>query len=683
MVTELIKDISVPSVLRRLRETARNAESAIIQPAKISDPTMTVLAHPQTRLVHKTDRKNPRAEQREIISLQMKINDIVAQIKAYSSEYRVNHNEASNKQITDSLADLYKSINVDLDHSNMSALEIKDQSDFIRQELKETQARFRELGKDAKHNQERARLNLSAIESYKYLIKLQLKLAQLKLVSSTNPLFDSQVALRFLANAKNNGDLLIRELNWRKNRVDASSKIREIETLDFLGQTIWGINLNNLDINIGPGTTTIRQQIWINPRARITSIIKDLKNSDTATAREKIQDLISIYSSATALIQETKEISEQLKALDQYIQEHPAHITETDVLKEIKAKVAAIKKLIPGNESYPIQKDIEYSKDWAAGLRSRIYVLQGNHEDFITVAKALAHIEDLSLLLSMAANKGSLSKINKKIIDQDLNDLLEWTQRGDVYPKQFAESHLKHIPGIIENGFATQRLDPSQATKHYETAAVALEKAAQELSPRLRDLVRISAGTKNKLDMIYIGLKDADIQGRASLISNLFKEKKYAEALEQIQAVKAQYFSFLFPEPGYMRASESLNKLEDCVRRAVKNDKAELQNEVKYLSDLIVADIEHKNQLRLTVVDLDDDQPYKKYVFPNQGITAQGLARWLGKKYISTGNGLKPLTDGSVNKKLQDLNTQTILVASAMPTKTKSIEPGYPRLQAS
>lgn len=682
LVTPLNVD-AVDAVAASLRSRANTAGAAATSFShdRRATPTIpgVVLTQPQQRLSQRVDREDPRAEQRELISLQMKISDVVAAIKAYDSEYRLDHEVASKDKALVSLEKLYTDINTDRDHVKMSYTKLKGLSDDTRQDLKDIQGKFLELGKDAKHNKQRADLNLRAIEAYKFLLKTQIRLAQLKFKESTRPLFDSQTALQLLHNASNSADLLIRELNWRKNRIQAGSKIREMQTLDFLGQTIWNTSIANLDISIRPGATTIRQQIWINPHARLSSIMKDLRASEISIARDKLQDIISLYSSGKliALAGSSAEVNKQLQALDQEIQSQSSSITDAKVLEAIKQKVKTIQALIPEDQSHPIQKDITFSKDEAAGLRSRIHILKENYEDFVQVAKTISHIEDLSLLLTMASKRQLLSKTNKAIIDQDLGELIAWTERGKVYPKQFAKTYLQHIPGIIENGFTSQKETPEQAAKQYQSAAAELKKAASQLIPRLAALVRISAGTKGKLDALYTELKDADIQGRASLIVNLFNENKLNEALEQIQTIKSQYFSFLFPEPGYIRASQSLNRLEDCVRRAAKGN-GKLQDEVKYLADLIVADIEHKNQLRLTVVDFDEESPYRKHVFPNQHITPFGLTKWLHKQFLSTGNGWKSLNALSQSDELNDLNKGNILLASQLPSKMKAISKSLP-----
>ncbi len=677
----VIPDSTSATDLRRVATAA----TALIAPQR-GQPIGEVLARPQQRLKHKTDREDPRAQQREVISLQMRISDVVAGIKAYASDYRSQGQAASKEQLMTSLERLNADINVQLNPDTNSHQEIREQNDLVREELKNIQARFLELGKDANHNQEKADLNLRAIEAYRYLIKTQVKLAQLKLQNTSRPLFDSQTAIQLLHNADRSADLLVRELNWRKNRLQAGSKIREMETLDFLGQTIWSTSLANFDISVKSGTTTIRQKIWINPHTRLGSIMKDLKASDISTARDKIQDLISLYSSplAPALTSSNADFLKQLRELDQHVEQQSNSISDANVLEGIKQKVKTLQALIPDDQSHPIQKDITFSKDEAAGLRSRVHILQGNYDDFIEVAKTLAHMEDLSLLLTMAAKRQLLSKSNKVIVDQDLEQLIAWITRGKVYPKQFAKAYLQHIPDIVNKGFEAQRSDSitDQGTKQYELAATEIRKAADMLRPRLADLVNISKGTKSKLDAIYTELKDTDIQGRASLITNLFNEEKYAETLEQIQTIKSQYFTFLFPEPGYIRASQSLNKLEDCVRRAVRHGGTKLQAEVKYLSDLIIADIEHKNQLRLTVVDFDEESPYKKYVFPNQHITPFGLTKWLQKQFLSTGNGWKSLNDLSKNDELSDLNKRNILLASQLPSKMKTIAKSLPVIAA-
>lgn len=650
---------SISEVARTLQQGATAATALLKKSIVANSPIGQVLAAidapslDQKRYRTKPDREDPRAEQNEVIGWQLTISEIQADINHYIATLRTTADTPS-AYVQSRLEALDHSINVNW-QENRSDDELRAQNDFIREELKTVVKRFRELGSGKEHNQERAELNLRAINAYKYLMKSQIRLAKSNVTKSSNRIFSSMTALRCLDNASKVGDLLIRELNWRKNRVDATSKIREIATIDFLGQTIWNTSLANLDISVTGGVTTIRQQVWIKPYARLAAINRDFKQGKLEDAREKLQELIPLYPLGT-------EVGGPLEALDLYIASR-AKSPEPAEIEEFTRQVTAIQAMIPERRSFPIHKDIHFAKDAQAGLRSRVHVLEGNYEDYVTIAKTSAHLEDLVLLLEMAAGRGSLSKVNKTMLTEELAMLLDWTRAGNVYPKQFAAKYLNGIIAIVELGYQAQKEDSVEAAKQYQIAAKQLLDATTALKARLQDISRISAGTKRKLNALYEDIRDVDLQGRAGSISEMFAQSKYKEALEQVVAMQA-----LIPRqdlaPGYKRVLKTLTEL----KAGLENPTKIAPEYIRYLTDLITLDIEKKNQLRLVVVDFDAAVPQKKYVFPNQGISEKGLASWLRKTFLAAGHGWKPAQQLET-RSLKDDPSRMFLVCNQRPTK--------------
>ncbi|MDA1021661.1 MAG: hypothetical protein O2962_08975 [Cyanobacteria bacterium] len=613
---------------------------------------------PAIRFTKRTDRDDPRADMREVVTLQIQLDKIMAEVKDFQSSYQ--QGDKADDLIL-RLETLYRAIDINLQikDSDWDAAGIKDYIDTISKEAKKQTDRLKDIRYDPDAKKERSDISDGLIETYKFNAKLRIKQAQLLLQEKDQAGKSANQACQnimpILIQSDIACDKLKQELNWRKNRSDTVARTQEMQTLDALGQTIWGIDLDKLDIKYDGNQTTIRQQVWIRPRAYIATIVKDLKANDNESAIERLDHLLGLYTNQHSphLLSNHKAIQEGVQAIKEIITQVDEEAVNTDQLKDIREKIKTIQALvIPADQAHAIYKDYVFDKDPAAGLRSRVYILRNNKDDFDTVAKTIAYLEnlagndspgrrsvyDIPGLLTMAAKTMSLTKADKETIDKDIQTIIDWAQRGKVYPKQFAKNYLEHIPAMIQRGYDQQKANPIEAARQYRKAAAEINKAVNKLRPRLNDIIGISQGTKRKFDSLLVEYKDMDIKSRSTRMLELFQNQQYDDVLAEIQKLRDLYFRYLAPEPGYKRIANNLARIEHCTRKATSqgDQRGHLLNDIKYYTQLMSLDIDHKNTLRLSVYNLDSAPARAEFIYPPVKVhTEADLLSWLQREHIS------------------------------------------------
>lgn len=613
---------------------------------------------PAIRFTKRTDRDDPRADMREVVTLQMQLDKIMAEVRDFQSSYQQGDKAGD---LVLRLETLYNAIDINLQikDSKWNAEAIKDYIQVINQEAKRQTDRLKDIRYNPEAKEERSQISDGLIETYRFNAKLRIKQAQLFLQEKNQAGKSANQACQnimpILIQSDIACDKLKQELNWRKNRSDTVARTQEMQTLDALGQTIWGIDLDKLDIKYDGNQTTIRQQVWIRPRAYIATIVKDLKTQDKESAIERLDHLLGLYTNRQSqhLLSNHKDIQEGVQAIKDIVINLGEEVLSADQLKAIREKIKTIQALvIPADQAHAIYKDYIFDKDPAAGLRSRVYILRNNKDDFDKVAKTIAYLEnlagndsqgrrsvyDIPGLLTMAAKTMSLTKADKETIDKDMQTIIDWAQRGNVYPKQFTRDHLEHIPAMIQRGYDQQKANPIEAARQYRKAAAEINKAVNKLRPRLNDIIGISQGTKRKFDSLLVEYKDMDIKSRSTRMLELFQNQKYDDVLAEIQKLRDLYFRYLAPEPGYKRIANNLARIEHCTRKATSqgDQRGHLLNDIKYYTQLMSLDIDQKHRLRLTAFNLDDAPAKAQFIFPKEEIrTESDLLTWLKREHIS------------------------------------------------
>jgi hypothetical protein len=650
---------NITSEAKAIAALADRAEASLpIHERMVPRTTGEQIGIPQIRFTNKTDRDDPRADMREVITFQRQLDRLMANVQDFQSRFVTG---TSSKELSVQLKTLYDAVDIDLGitDTDWDAAGIKDYINEINTTAKDKLVELKKIRYGHEHRLERSKISKGLIESYRYIAKLRLKQAQLFLEQKDLDQKSASVACQnimpMLIQSDIACDKLKQELNWSKNRVETGKRTKEIETLDTLGKTIWGIDLAELDMSTSPdgSKTTIRQHTWIRPRAYVTTIIQDLKANDPESAIDRLGDLIGLYQNTQSVhfLTNHKSIETQLKSLRTLILKQ----TETslnEAMPEIKEQIQAIQALvIPVDQAHPIYKNFVFDKDPAAALRSRVYILQGNVKDFEKVSKTITYLEnlagndspgrrsahDIPGLLTMAAKATKLSQGEKETLDTDIAEIIQWTKVGNVYPKQFSRDFLEHVPAIINRGFESQNNNPAEAKKQFKKAAAEINKAVNKLRKRLTDLAGISRGTSRKFDSLLIEYKDMHIKSMSYELLRLFNKGDYDTALTEIQKIKKLYFNYLSPEPGYKRVVNDLAQIENCIRKAPSSSYLnDLKNDMEYFCKLMSLDIDQKHRLRLTAFNLDDAPAKAQFIFPKEEIrTENDLLTWLQREHIS------------------------------------------------
>ena len=697
------EELDITQAAEQLRRLA--SQTPALQGIEEQEHSSTTEAHQNIRYVQKPDRENPHAEQKACESIQLKIAELKGEIKQVVADITTEQKDtAEAKQRKESLRQSLQglsekiAISIEVDESDYKTLQRFKNN--LHRKRKEISAKFKELGRSKENAQARADLNSEAISTNKKLLKVQLKLTELLLDGKSklkNILWACNTADGALVGADLTCEELKNELGWRANRAFAGAKVREIKALNPSGEEAWTTKLANLDIAIqkdgGRTTTVVSQAVWVNIHNRLDEIRKDVKRGDITEAREKIEQLRGLATGEQGkggpirVLNSQGNIAAELVSLNQAIPTTLVDGQKPDrkIIDDVASKVESIKSIIPADEEHSIQMNIAFTKDIAAGARSRVHALKNHHEDFIDVAESKAYLEHMVSRLRVAVKKKSLSIKEKETIDRNLPRIIEWAApgRGHVYPKQFVSRYLSPALELIEKGYrlekeASNQEEHDKACRLYRSAASSLDSAAKQLEKRLGDILfRIAPGTKRKFESLYGNLRDDDIKARADVIFDTFKNKDYKAAVEQIEEIRKNYSPHLSPEPGYIRVSKTLAKIESLVQKANSKGQSNQDFEdIEHFTKLIKADIVHKQNWRIKVFDVDASK--LRYVYPPPHITLNGLLGKLGKTWTIVKTWKK--REQTVGVTLKDDNTSPIIVAKEKLSKTFTVPRNLPEI---
>lgn len=667
--------ITESHLAQNLIALADSAAAAIPITAANTRPLAQDLAFPAIRFTSKTNREDPRAATRKVVNFQRQLDKITASFKTFQVKAGA---QSSLEPLKEMVQELYKAIDLDLrtDFTDWDPASFSRYFTELNKSHREEFAKMKTIRYNDDAKSERAELSSKFIEAYKFMIKLRLKQVEVFLAQAQgSPKQVCNKALPILAQADATADRLRQELNWSKNREDTNERTADMQTLDTLGRTIWGIDLAKLDMKLEDNVTSITQRIWIKPQSYIALVLSDLKDQDVVSASERIDDLIKLYSpdgERQTLLGNTTSICTNLETLSQLITDHQAEeAIPSEIINLIKQTQALI---TPPDQAHPIFKEFKFSKDPAAGLRSRVYILQNNTEDFRTVAKVISYLENLSGqgegrkrsvynvpgLLSTASRTCKLSADDFETLNSDLAQIIEWLNLGNVDPKQAARQFLREAPGIIAKGYAAQKDTPEEAARCYRHAASLIKSSVLKLRKRLNDIAGIARGTKTKFDALLIAYKDMHIKAASAEVLKLFKQGNYTKASDELNEIRELYFNHLSPEPGYHRVANNLARLENSIRKANRPLPSTAQvHDVEYYANLTSLDIDHKHELRLSIFDLDQPPARAKFVFTKPKTEADFLQAMGGKSHIAFKNPRDLTEAGYRSDSSRDLEDET------------------------
>ena len=675
------------STLPRITEASALTPGGEVAQAQIDLSPEDLIEAPGIRFRKRTYREDPCSEEHACVEIQKAL----LTLKADLDTLRPSNELLQDHSYIQSLAELYGNIDVDIRETKNHQF-YREFLDRLQLRRKAIYDEIDEIERTKYDKAALARLNREAIRVNRLMLKVQIKTAGLILRGRSPNSTGGNIWIHagaLLTAASNSAQLLKEESHFRVMRDQGTATIREMTTTDWGGERVWTTNLGNLDVTIeAPEDTTdgqepkvrIRQRRWVNVHTTLTQIRRHVKRGEIATAIKKTELLQSLYRLRRILvINQYINVSKDLRVLKQAISQlTDGVVPDTGAIGNIPEQVDNLIGKIPAkNAKHWVWMDIEY-KNLGAATRSQLHTIAGNRIDFGTVLQNKALIEYYAEKLRVAAEKGYLLNRNKDLIEAGTTRLAVWAGRGFVYIKQFTCEELKPALKLMNEGFGLEK-NPAEAEslqKFYRGSAEWFAKTAGELDRRLEDLKRTVDGVKNRGNEIYSQFRDTDITSRANLILEAFRRGNYREALKQTGAIRGRYLECPLEEPGYIRITATLGKLESLIHQTSRHDRSEdTRKDVEHCVNLIKADVEHKLTYRVKVFDADTKR--LRYVYPHPNTKLGGLLNMLGKTWIIR-NGWQT-KDQIRDALLVDDNARPFVVAEQKPTGTVSIPTTHPK----
>ncbi|MFC1548486.1 hypothetical protein ACFL5E_00850, partial [Candidatus Omnitrophota bacterium] len=602
---------------------------------------------PQVRYKQKPERELDErfAEQRASIEMQKDIAMLLGTIEVINADSRNAKQDAEKAEIRERenaflvrLRDLYKNMQVNI-HEDRTY-------NFYSKKLKELKDRrlslYRRIEKADDESDKNAleRLNREVIRNNRIIIKLQLLIAGMLVRGKsrrTNNKFkrNRNAAIWTLRGALNSAKTLEEELFYRIQRLRGSKRVRQIETTDWMGELIRTFRLDGFDVKVEDAESeeeeskvTVRQQKWINVHTTLVQIRRDFKRGDINEALEKIDMLIKLYSVRYIVVMERyRNIADDLKELRGIIAGCPdANAPPKEKKQEVSRKIDDLGK----NIQHPKQRiwvDIPY-KNLEKSFHGKLKIIAGYIPEYNLILQNKTNMEYYAEKLAEAAQRGLLSKRNKAMILRGLDRLHRWTERGFVYPKQFAAIDLKPAIELVD------RDDHKAAAKY-------LKSATKQLDARMTEIDRISGHIRKHAAGIYSEFRDADISKRLDDVIEFLGRRDFEQALSAASEIRQLYFEQELIEPGLIRADHNLRRINGMIRSAsrARNSEVAITN-IKKFADILKGDIEHKGSFRVAV-QMEDGTSRSVFLVP--GTTVNGLLRMLRKNpsrtWVSIGRG--------------------------------------------
>ena len=610
------------------------------------------------------------AEMRASLDQQRDINRAIEDLEFIMADYK-NANSAEQKDdltkrfkpLLHFLAEIYHSISSDLEENKDFTFYQK----LLQEKNKEQDELYKKIIDADKNKQKKTlqRLNIEAVSLNKLIIKLQIRVAGMILrgrSEHTNVLVGCKASYKTLIGAVNNVHLLREELRYRISRLHGGKLMREFDTTDWMGDLIKTSDFEGFDMEILDSDKEeeykifIRQGRWINVHTTLRNIQAAIKKGDNKFAFDKLKTLTNIYSVRYIIANERyHDIADELKAMTKMlINIADAHAPPSDdQMKFFNDKVNALIYKI----AYPNQKvwvDVPY-KSLDKALRGRtIHPIKETYEpEYALCLGFKQNAEHYARLLEKSAAKKNISARDNRIIVLGLDRIMDDWARGK----------------LTRNGKSLKRVDEKTDSQSEITSALHLLKSkdftatlrhvnnlVKNIDERMKNCVRITRNLKKHGARIYREYCDQDIQDKISIVEKLIQKKEYNDALLYISALNKRYFEDEHPEPGYQRASKTIKKAENLLRKFYDlNDNTKISGiipKVNHYLNQIKSDIENKSLLRITV-NMANQKPMTYFVDPSRKIVpfvswlkSQGIwSHTIPVTEISRGRGWKKAID--------------------------------------
>ena len=695
-----VRDLDNDAALQRLRYFAQLSASTIpivsldtetTAPSASRDESTRILPEdliesPAIRIRKKPDRNSIQAEERACEVIQQKILEAQSEIDLIDAEHKSSQGELAQQRqqrLLTTLTTLYRDID--------SSIRETTDYDFYKTSLEALklrrsgiQNRMEELEGTNYDKSEMSNLNRQAIRTNRLLLKVQVMAAGMMLNNRSRLRGGGarNASYMALSGAFTSAQYLKEELHMRALRIIGSDNIRQITTTDWGNENVWSTDLGNLNITVESSSqaetpepkVTIRQRRWINAHTTLRSIRQHLRRGEIQNAIRKVDMLLDLFKlNRVQVTQSNNTIAQQVQqlrnAIPNDLQEgQPApEPVQLDITQRVQDLTAAIT-----HPKHWVWMNVEYN-DIAAAVRSQLHILTNTSNDYALVLKNKAKLETFAERLKFASRRGRLSERNRTLIEVGIRNMEVWTKRGFVYPKQNATIDLAPAIELISTGFRLEHEETNipHAKQIYERAAGYLSRSATRLDTRLADMKRVVDGVKTNGNELFAQFRDEDIKRRTNLILEAIEQRNYAQAREQIGAIRGRYFAGEeLVDPGYKRAVLDLQKIERHLQRADgATDPVISHQKIEELLNLLIRDIEHKQSFRVLVVRAEDEQYQFRYI--NPGTTLKGLLNSMARPdttYIIFGSRIVPSGAERERIELNDASP-VIIVAKSKPTK--------------
>lgn len=608
------------------------------------------------------------AERMASIEIQKNINNFIAELSLITADSKNAETDEEKNNIAERegmLLEGMRGLYANIPKQIISGKPYKFYSALLKELKKHRDHIYEIIKKAAKDGNKKvlAQANLEAIRNNLIILKMQVLIAGM-LLSGKSTLKRAKISryasLAALQGALNSAKRLEDELLFRIKRLKGKKRIEELETTDWIGQLVRTFRLGGFDIQVSeegkdePGIT-VRQQKWINVKTRLSSIRIDIRKGNIKKAVEELDILIKLYSVYYIITLESyREMSMELKAIRALALGLPeSQAPPLDILKPIQDKIDSLSKKIT-HPKLRIWTEINY-KNMEKAFHGKIKTIASYEIEYMLILGNKANLEYYVEKLKTASQKGYLSKRNKESIEDGISRLMDWVERGFVYPKQFSAINLRPIIGLLE-------------AEDYNGARNFCEKAINELEVRLLEIEKIVSNVRRSAASTYSEYRDSDISERSDSILIALNAKDFESAVSQINELRELYFNQELVEPGYIRAERLLRQVTRIIRgiNQVRDKELSIRRIENILNEL-KQDIVHKYSFKITVTREDGKS---RKIFINPGTTALGL---LNLKNLQRNPDTTPVSIGKGWIPKENLSKVKIPESAHVSLKPKAI----------
>lgn len=479
-----------------------------------------------------------------------------------------------------------------------------------------------------------ARLNLLAIRTNRLMIKTQLMVAGLlQTGQSRDGIRHPTPAMNALEGAINSASALEIELEYRIQRLRGRKFRRVIETQDWVGNRVRTYRLGTFDIDIEKPKSgedeprvTVRQKRPVNVHTRLDRIRRLANKGEIDAAIKQINFLLGIYRLRYFKTLETyKDIETDLRALRDIITTLPEGeaLAKGELKDNIKDRVTELTERIQ-SPKLMVWDDVRYRSRRKA-FEGQIRKIASELAEYMVILKNKTDLDYYAKKLKSASQRQergravTLSRRDRVVITEKLEELQKWTERGFVESKVTAAIDFTPVIELI-------------AQDAFKRAELHLQRIITRLNDRLTDIERIATNLKESAASLFAEFRRQDIIDRSEEITQAINDEEFEAALQLLNDLEDDYFTVDNPEPGLIRAARRIKEARAILIRLPAEAVAgqDVVDELYGIVWNIKEDAQHQSRYRLNITNEKGNQrPY--YVEP--GISVEGLLR-VGRRDI-------------------------------------------------